>query len=415
MPETVPTLDTVWAPDGEVVLEPTGHGTLDGLRVVVKDLYDVAGHVTAAGNPSLAAGAPATATAAAVTRLLAAGATVVGKTATDELAMGMFGVNSHFGTPPNPAAPDRVPGGSSSGSAAAVAAGLADLGLGTDTGGSIRGPGSFCGLVGLRPTHGRIDTAGIRPMAPGFDTVGLLARAVGPVATAFAALAPPGERREVRPRRPLDRLVLLTDLVDRATPDVAAHTRATAAAWADALGLDVVEEPLVEEPLPADLVTVFWPLMSRQLWQSNGAWVTGEHPVLGEGIEARILAAAEVTDEEVAAAEALRAALRERLAALLDGSWTGAVALLPTAMDAAPPRTLPHADLMAWRDANLAFVVPASLTGSPQLTLPTGTVTHPVAGTPAPIGTSLLGLPGDDELLLAIADRIGAAHPEETP
>ncbi|MBX6388623.1 MAG: amidase, partial [Frankia sp.] len=119
--------------------------------VAVKDLIDIAGRVTAAGNPTLSAGPPATRTAPCVEALLAAGATVVGKTATDELAMGMFGVNSHYGTPPNPAAPDRVPGGSSSGSASVVAAGIADLGIGTDTGGSIRVPGAFCGLVGLRP------------------------------------------------------------------------------------------------------------------------------------------------------------------------------------------------------------------------------------------------------------------------
>src|SRR5699024_9338197 len=162
------------------------------------------------------------------------------KVATDELAMGMFGVNSHYGTPANPAAPDRVPGGSSSGSASAVAAGDADLGLGTDTGGSIRVPASFCGLVGLRPTHGRISLAGVRPMAPGCDTVGLLAADVSGVADAFdtligpAAVPAPGSaavpasapitQPAAGPREVTD-LVLLTDLVDRAEPAVAERTR----------------------------------------------------------------------------------------------------------------------------------------------------------------------------------------------
>ncbi|MCD4524031.1 amidase family protein [Nocardioides sp. cx-173] len=387
------------APDGDVRLRPTSHGPLDDVRVVVKDLYDVAGRVTAAGNPTLAAAAPATRHAAAVARVLGAGASVVGKSATDELAMGMFGVNSHFGTPENPAAPDRVPGGSSSGSASAVAAGDADLGLGTDTGGSIRSPASFCGLVGLRPTHGRIDTAGVRPMAPRFDTVSLLARTLGPVAAAFGVLAHDAAGRG---RDDVRRLVLLTDLLDLATPDVAAHVRQVAAAWADRLGLPLVEEPLLVSPLPSELLPVFWPLMSRQVWESNGEWVLRDEPELGEGIRERILAAADVTDAEVRAAEAQQVLLVERLTALLDDG----LAVLPTTVDAAPLRDLPHADLIAYRDRNLAFVVPASLAGVPQLSLPTGTVVHRTAGTTAPIGTSLLGLAGDDELLLALAQEI---------
>ncbi|WP_244928074.1 amidase family protein [Nocardioides sp. W7] len=384
-------MSTALAPDGALTLAPTGSGALDGLRVVVKDLFDVADRVTAAGNPTLAAGPPADAHAAAVATVLAAGASVVGKTATDELAMGMFGVNSHFGTPANPAAPDRVPGGSSSGSASAVAAGEADLGIGTDTGGSIRVPAAFCGLVGLRPTHGRIDVAGIRPMAPGFDTVGLLGRTVDPVAAAFAVLADvPASLRMV------GHLVLLTDLLERADPGAAAATRAAAERWAGLLGLELVEAPLVTDPLPTELTSVFWPLMSRQLWESNGAWVTGARPVLGEGIEDRIRAAADITDEQVAAAETLRADLRARLGVLLHD----AVAVLPTAIAPAPRRDLPHAELLAYRDRNLAFVVPASLTGSPQLSLPTGTVDG------APVGTSLLGLPDDDELLLSLAAEV---------
>jgi amidase len=383
--------DSPWAPDGQVTVDPTGSGPLDGIRVAVKDLYDLAGRVTAAGNPTLATGAPAPATAPVVAALLAAGATFVGKTATDELAMGMFGANSHYGTPPNPAAPDRVPGGSSSGSASAVAGGLADLGLGTDTGGSIRVPGAFCGLAGLRPTHGRLDTAGIRPMAPGFDTVGLLAATPDLVATAFGVLTAASAAS-----RPVSRLVLLSDLLERATPAMVALTRATTASWAAALGLELTQAPLVTEPLPAELVTVFWPLMSRQLWESNGAWVRDTHPVLGEGIEERILTAANVTDKEVAAAQETRERLTARLSELL----AGAVAVLPTTMTAAPPRTTPHAQLMAWRDRNLAFVVPASLTGAPQLTLPAGRLGG------APAGVSLLGLPGDDELLLALAGRL---------
>ncbi|MCS6890370.1 MAG: amidase family protein, partial [Rhodovarius sp.] len=145
-------------------------GPLAGLTFAVKDLFDVAGTRSGWGNPDrLREAEPAVTTAPAVAAALAAGATLIGKTITDELACGMFGENPHDGTPPNPAAPDRVPGGSSSGSAAVVAAGLADVAFGTDTGGSVRVPASFCGLYGIRTSHGRISTAGVMPMAPSFD------------------------------------------------------------------------------------------------------------------------------------------------------------------------------------------------------------------------------------------------------
>lgn len=385
------------APPGRLDLAPTAPGPLDGVRLVAKDLFDVAGTVTGAGNPTLAAGPPAAADAAAVAALRAAGATLVAKTATDELAMGMFGVNTHFGTPPNPAAPDRVPGGSSSGSASMVAAGDADLGLGTDTGGSVRVPATFCAIVGLRPTHGRIDAAGVRPMAIGFDTVGLLARDVGLAADALAVLA------EVRPPRAIRALVVLDDLVARAEPAVAERTESLAARWSDELGLELRHEALVGDDVPEDLLAVFWPLMSRQLWESNGAWVTEEAPTLGAGIAERIRAAGEVDDRAVAAATAGR----EALAARLDDLLADAVAVLPTAWAPPPRRTTPHDELMAWRDRNLALLVPASLTGAPQLALPAGRADDGHGD--APVGVSLLGLPGDDELLLDLAAKVTAA------
>jgi len=166
-----------FVPGPRARLAPLAAGPLDGLTFVVKDLIDVAGHVTGAGNPDWAARqCPAARSAPVVERLLRAGASLVGKTMTDELAFSLEGENAHFGTPVNPRAPDRLPGGSSSGSAVAVAAGLADLGLGTDTGGSLRVPASFCGLFGWRPTHGRLPMEGVVPFAPSYDTVGLLAR-----------------------------------------------------------------------------------------------------------------------------------------------------------------------------------------------------------------------------------------------
>ena len=148
-------------------------GPLAGLTVAVKDMYDIAGARTGGGNPDwLAAHPPAASHAAVIRRLLERGATVIGKTVCDEFFFSVTGANAHYGTPVNPRTPGRLPGGSSSGSAAAAAAGACDFALGSDTGGSVRVPAAFCGLYGIRPTHGRIDMTGAMPMAPSFDVPG---------------------------------------------------------------------------------------------------------------------------------------------------------------------------------------------------------------------------------------------------
>ena len=162
MPDDV----NAFVPGPRVHVEGRPGGSLSGLTFAAKDLFDVAGHPTGGGNPDWARSNPVpTRHAWAVQRLLEAGATLIGKTITDEVSLGIVGENAFYGTPVNPRAPDRVPGGSSSGSAAAVAAGLCDTALGTDTGGSVRVPASFCGLYGIRPTHGRLDVSGMMQQA----------------------------------------------------------------------------------------------------------------------------------------------------------------------------------------------------------------------------------------------------------
>src|SRR5256885_2590049 len=166
-----------FVPGPPVRIAGAPRGPLTGLTFAAKDLFDVAGHPTGGGNPDWARQNPVpTRHAWAVQRLLDAGATLIGKTITDEVSLGILGENPFDGTPLNPKAPDRVPGGSSSGSASAVAQGLCDVALGTDTGGSVRVPASFCGLYGIRPTHGRLDLTGMMAQAPSSDTTGWFAR-----------------------------------------------------------------------------------------------------------------------------------------------------------------------------------------------------------------------------------------------
>ena len=168
------------SPELIYICEPQGNGQgrLSGLRLGVKDLFYITGMPTTAGNPDWMAShsQPATDTAPSVVALLNEGAVLVGKTLTDELAYSLEGINQHYGTPVNPKAPDRIPGGSSSGSAVAVAKEHIDIGLGTDTAGSIRVPASYNGLYGLRPSHGVISCEHLIPLAPRFDTVGWLTR-----------------------------------------------------------------------------------------------------------------------------------------------------------------------------------------------------------------------------------------------
>ena len=168
---------TVWRAVGDPLVAPTASGPLDGLTVAVKDLYAVPGQPVGAGNPTYLREAPVeTAPAAAVAALLAAGASIRGIARTDEFAYNLTGRNAHHGTPPNSAAPTRLPGGSSSGSASAVGLGTAEIGIGTDTAGSVRVPASYQGLWGLRTTHGTVSRDGLLPLAPSFDTVGWLTR-----------------------------------------------------------------------------------------------------------------------------------------------------------------------------------------------------------------------------------------------
>ena len=166
-----------FVPHGLFELAGATTGPLAGRSFAAKDIIDVAGRVSGCGNPDwLRTHDSAPATATTIQRCPDAGATLRGKTVTEELATGLTGENTHYGTPLNANAPGHVSGGSSSGSASAVAAGLVDFALGSDTGGSVRAPASFCGIYGIRPTHGRVPMSGVMPLAPSLDVVGWFAR-----------------------------------------------------------------------------------------------------------------------------------------------------------------------------------------------------------------------------------------------
>ena len=392
-------IDTVGAFVGPPSLLVAGEvgGTLTGVRLGVKDLIDVAGTVTRAGNPSFGVGrAAASRTAPAVQRLVAAGASVVGRTITDEMAYSLSGTNVHDGTPVNVAAPGRVPGGSSAGSAAVVAAGLVELALGTDTGGSIRVPASYCGIWGWRPTHGAVPVDGVVALARSFDTAGLLAADLHVLrAGADALLGPAAGGGD---GWPIARLAL----VDEIQRVVASPVADAVAAVARSLRADL-STVRVGVDLDAAIVA-FRHHQGFEAWREHGDWITATSPVFGRGIADRFRAAAQVTSEEFAAAAALRAQVCEAMAA---ATADGTVLVMPAAAGAAPLLTADPAEQQRVRVATLQLTCLAGLAGLPVIVAPWARVDS------LPLGIAFVGAAGSDRELLDFVGR--AAEPHRQP
>ncbi|HEX4234455.1 MAG TPA: amidase [Caldimonas sp.] len=381
-------------PDAPVAHAP--RGPLAGLTFAVKDLFDVAGYPTSGGQPFvLAMSGIKTTTAPTVQRLLDVGARFVGKTITDELAFSMNGQNVHFGSPVNGAAPDRISGGSSSGSASAVSNGLCDFALGSDTGGSVRAPASHCALVGLRPTHGRISLERVLDLSPSFDTCGWFARDVA----TFARVADSLLGADVAPL-PADRVRLLapSDVWALLAAEPLEALRAPRARVEDALGPAAPVEVVLD-----DFETMFWSfrfLQGREAWRTDGALIERFAPPLGAGIKERFAWSREVTDAQVAAAAAFRERFRARMTQLLGNDG---VLLMPTMPDVAPLVTADDSALEDYRARSTQMLCIAGLAGCPQLTLPLGSRLG------APLGISLLGPAGSDRSLVRLAERIAGA------
>mgnify|MGYP001828487747 FL=1 len=373
-------------------------GPLADTCFAIKDVYDVKGHITGAGNPDWArTHAPAPAHAPVLERLLAAGATCLGKTHPDEIAYSLMGVNAHYGTPLNPAAPARVPGGSSSGSASAVAGGAVDFALGTDTGGSVRLPASFCGIYGIRTTHGRIPAEGIVPLAPSFDTVGWFARDLATMVRVASALGiDDAPRTAVRPT-----LLMPRDLWALTTPEVQTALEPSRRALCDIFG------PADESPVDRDSLVswreTFRICQAAEVWAAHGAWVNATRPTFGDDVAGRFSMASRITPEEAQAARAARVAIADRLRTIL--GVTGLI-VIPTSPAPAPLRTDGPDELDTFRSRALALLCPAGLAGLPQFSLPVATVDG------APVGLSLVGSRDSDGMWLALAGEVTTALPD---
>lgn len=383
-----------FVPYPDVPVARAATGPLAGLSFGVKDLFDVAGYPTGGGNPLvLALSGTKHSNAPTVQRLLDAGARFAGKTVTDEFAFSMNGNNAHFGAPLNGAAPDRITGGSSSGSASAVSSRLCDFALGTDTGGSVRAPANHCGLYGLRPTHGRVSLAGALDLAPSQDTCGWFARDAATFARVADVLLGPDTAAlpaKVRLLHPQDVWALLHgDVADALAP---ACSRVQAV-----LG-DALDTTAALDSFDA----MYWNfryIQGREAWTTDGPLIERFAPPLGPGVAERFAWSRAVTDAQVVQAHTFRARFRAHLAALLGADG---VLLMPTMPDVAPLRSAAESSLEDYRNRAIQMLCIAGLSGFPQISMPLA------ARDGAPLGLSLLGPAGSDRSLVALAERIAA-------
>ncbi|XP_022719358.1 amidase 1-like isoform X1 [Durio zibethinus] len=391
---------------------------LSGLTFAVKDIFDVDGYVTGFGNPDWArTHSAATSTAPAVLDVLRAGATCVGKTIMDEMAYCIYGENKHYGTPRNPCAPDRVPGGSSSGSAVAVGAMLVDFSLGTDTGASVRLPASYCGILGFRPSHDTVSTVGVLPFAQSFDTVGWFARdpvilnLVGRVLLhlpdadptrptqiiipedCFCLSSVPSERTAQILVKSVEKLfggqfvkhVILGDYVKDNVPSLQHF-------------MDKENEGQEYDiPSLAALSSVMQ-LLQRYEFKSNHAeWVTKVNPDLGPGISGRVWKAIRTTQENIDICNSVRSELRAALTALLGDHG---ILAIPTAPGDPPKLQTDPATLARFRARAFNLLSIAGLSGFCQVSIPLGMHNN------LPVSISLLAKHGSDAFLLSIVETL---------
>ena len=377
---------------GPSLVEMGGSGSLESTTFAVKDLFDVRGHRTGAGNPSWLEHAPvAQSHALSVERLLSSGAALLGSTITDELAFSLSGTNVHYGTPLNYKAPGRIPGGSSSGSASAVAAGTVAFALGTDTAGSVRVPASYCGVWGLRPSHGRISMSGVVPLAPSFDTVGVLSSSGTVLGAAIRSLLDSKPSLEVRH---ITRLVVASDLFDLVEPGVyedlvtatrwLSSTLTTPLVWKEVLG----NEALVE------CRNGFRNQQMAEVWQTHGRWIERYKPSFGPGVAARFEMASKATpisDFEIAT-------LKRAIISLLEEAMLpDSLLVVPVTPSVAPVLHEPPDDKERLRQSTISLNSIAGISGAPELSCPVA------SSKGVPIGLGVVGLPGDDELLCKVA------------
>jgi amidase len=388
-----------WVP-GSFAIPATGSGPLGGVTLAVKDMFAIEGHVSSFGLPRWRqTHSPARYTSPALGRLLAAGASIAGLAKLDQLAWSIVGNVGEGTAPLNPAYPDRFTCGSSSGPASAVAAGLADVGLGTDTGGSVRAPAAACGLYGLRPTHGLVSTEGVLALAPSFDTVGIMARDLGSLGPALEAIAEDdaGGRAARVALVPADLLAGLT----KATSD---SVLAVGAVLGKRAACSLADAELGEF-FNEDVADLFSRIQGRQAWTMHGPWLAANIDALAPDVAGRVRRGQRLSATPEEERDADERAWRAYTTAFSERVPADTVVVLPVMHDLAPPRTASADELAQFRAGAFRFTTPASLSGRPELVIP---VRHSASG--KLVGVGILGAAGSDRELLRVASAICPRH-----
>jgi amidase len=381
-------------------LPPTKDGPLHDLRFAVKDLIDVAGHRTGCGNPTwLAAHPQATVSAVCVEQLLAAGAQCEGKTITDEFAFSLLGENFHYGTPLNPAAPDRVPGGSSNGSASAVACGLVDFALGTDTGGSVRVPASNCGLWGWRPSHGLISVAGVMPFATTLDTVGVFARSADLLQQVAAVLL--ASDITTPTANTSGTIHLVREAFDVTDPAVRKTLHEPISHLHAILHSHISESLLMQlcnDERALDLMqwlTIYRVLQGTEFESNLGGWIADAKPTLGPAMTAGVESVKKIDRTRISESVGLREHFARQLNATLASGDMLCLATAPTIAPLKGSNAYDRSNDYYWRTLSINAI--AGIGRLPQISMPLGQVDG------APVGLSLVAAHGHDLELLATA------------
>ncbi|WP_416148658.1 amidase [Salipaludibacillus sp. HK11] len=381
--------------DETIVKEPLSDGRLSSLTFSVKDVFHLKGVKNSAGNPDwLRTHGPSEETAPSVTQLLHQGAKLIGTTLTDELMYSLQGENVHYGTPINPRDKSRIPGGSSSGSAVVVAAGLRDFALGTDTGGSVRIPAAYCGLFGFRPTHGSVSIDHVIPLASSFDTVGWMTRDAKLLESVGETLL-----NNVNPVTTFTRKLISYDAWKLADSDTQAIL-SPYVQWLKSQSDEVIWQDISVNGLSAWSNT-FRIIQASEIWQAHGKWIELEEPEFGSGIKERFETASKITADELVPELEARKLVRKHLTDLLEEDG---LLIIPTVPGIAPLRDLPDEEVEERRKRTLQLSCIAGLAGLPQVTIPV------TSKSGAPVGLSIIAGPNQDLSLLKWVNDFVASY-----